>query len=115
MSFVEGSLEKDLTETAKPRMKSLLRPVVGVGRRPHLETRLIDGILLMQPPFPASIPSINLISKPIYHGSRRYIAHILQIWSMCTIHQPWVLFFVIIHSKYFAVGLIVSNPLANSS
>ena len=67
MSFAEGSLEGLGRNRAKPCMKSLLHPVLGVGRRPRLETRLIDGILLMQLPFQASIPSINLISKPIYH------------------------------------------------
>ena len=48
-------------------MKSLLHPVLGAVRRLRLETRLIDGLLLIQCPFQANIPSINLVSKPIYH------------------------------------------------
>ena len=48
-------------------MRSLLHPVLGAVRRPRLEARLIDDLLLMQHPFQANIPSINLVSKPMYH------------------------------------------------
>ena len=35
--------------------------------RPQLETRLINGLLPMQPRFQSNIPSNNLFSNEIYH------------------------------------------------
>ena len=48
-------------------MRSLLHPVLGAVRWPRLEARLINDLLLMQHPFQANIPSVNLVSKPMYH------------------------------------------------
>ena len=66
-SFAQGSLER-LDRNRKTAHEKSLASAPGITvRRPRLETRLIDDLLLMQHPFQANIPSINLVSKPMYH------------------------------------------------
>ena len=63
----EGSLER-LDRNRKTAHEKFLASAPGITvRRPRLETRLIGDLLLMQHPFQANIPSINLVSKPMYH------------------------------------------------
>ena len=56
-------------------------------RRPHLEKRLIDGVLPMQPSFQANIMQC-IVDQPCFQVNIhvplnqciQYIAHIFQIW-----------------------------------
>ena len=56
-----------------------LEPHNTTARQLHLETRLVDGLLPMQPRFQANILLINLISN---NYTKIYTTCFLQIWSM---------------------------------